>query len=503
MFKGPKNFRPRKFRDAQDAYEAVREIYDSNIEWLQKSFSEFAAGRVPSQRISACYPYIKMTVETAARADTRLSYGFVPRTGTYMTTVTRPDLFDHYFKEQIRLLLLNHNEAVEIGVSDTPIPIHFALGEEFHLEQDLTQEQIETLPFVFDQPNLEQMDDEIPNGTFNPRPGDPIPLALFRAPRVDLSIMRLRHYTGTVAKHFQNFVIYTNYQFYIDQFIQIGLDTMSPTDDPELRRERSEYTAFVEPGNRITANKNLPHSDGQQDEEGTPLRRMPQMPAFHLKRADGSGITMINIGVGPSNAKTITDHVAVLRPHAWIMLGHCAGLRNSQSMGDYVLAHGYLREDNVLYRDLHPSIPLPALSEIQLALEKAVERVTGLQGYDLKKIMRTGTVATVDDRNWELRPQLRQNLRLSQSRAIALDMESGTIAANGFRFRVPYGTLLCVSDKPLHGQLKLPGMADRFYRDRVDQHLQIGLLTMALLRDIGTAKLHSRKLRSFNEVAFQ
>jgi len=82
-------------------------------------------------------------------------------------------------------------------------------------------------------------------------------------------------------------------------------------------------------------------------------------------------------------------------------------------------------------------------------------------------------------------------------------MESGTIAANGFRFRVPYGTLLCVSDKPLHGQLKLPGMADSFYRKRVEQHLQIGLRTMEILRDIGTEKLHSRKLRSFNEVAFQ
>ena len=92
---------------------------------------------------------------------------------------------------------------------------------------------------------------------------------------------------------------------------------------------------------------------------------------------------------------------------------------------------------------------------------------------------------------------------MSQSRAVALDMESGTIAANGFRFRVPYGTLLCVSDKPLHGQLKLAGMADHFYRERVEQHLQIGLLAMALLRDIGPAQLHSRKLRSFYEVAFQ
>ena len=143
------------------------------------------------------------------------------------------------------------------------------------------------------------------------------------------------------------------------------------------------------------------------------------------------------------------------------------------------------------------------MAEIQQALAAAAAEVSGDDQYEIKRFMRTGTVATIDDRNWELQPSLQQNLPLSQSRAIALDMESGTIAANGFRFRVPYGTLLCVSDKPLHGQLKLPGMADKFYRERVNQHLQIGLLTMSMLREIGPDKLHSRKLRSFNEVAFQ
>ncbi len=93
--------------------------------------------------------------------------------------------------------------------------------------------------------------------------------------------------------------------------------------------------------------------------------------------------------------------------------------------------------------------------------------------------------------------------RFSQSRAVALEMESATIAANGFRFRVPYGTLLCVSDKPLHGQLKLPGMADKFYQERVQQHLQIGITAMEKVRALGLKRLHSRKLRSFNEVAFQ
>ncbi|MGB1077496.1 MAG: AMP nucleosidase [Bdellovibrionales bacterium] len=485
----------KKFKNHEKAFEALHALYNESVDYLCGEFDAFSKGKIPKKKVRAYYPSVRISTKAATRTDTRLSYGFVPKSGVYETTVTRTDLFDHYYKEQFRHLLKNHEESIEIGLSDTPIPVHFALGEEFHLESDLSDEQIRLLPELFDQPDLSIMDDEIANGMYVSKTGEPEPLSLFTAPRVDVSLMRLRHYTATNSMHFQNYVIFTNYQFYIDEFVKLAGDLMA-SDSGE-----NAYYAFVEPGNKVTYNKSL--KDAPEDEAGYKLPRLPQMPAYHLKRPDGSGITMVNIGVGPSNAKTITDHIAVLRPHAWLMLGHCAGLRNSQKLGDYVLAHGYIREDNVLYKDLHPSIPVPPLAEIQLALEQAVSEVTGLQGYELKNIMRTGTVATVDDRNWEFRSLVRQNRRLSQSRAIALDMESGTVAANGFRFRVPYGTLLCVSDKPLHGQLKLPGMADKFYRQRVDQHLQIGLRTMSLLREIGPQKLHSRKLRSFNEVAFQ
>jgi AMP nucleosidase len=472
----PEHISAKSFTDAKKACATIEAIYEAQVDFLRGKFDEFSKGDIPEEKVSGFYPYLRINVSESyhkkLQSDSRLSYGFVSRPGIHETTLTRPDIFRHYYCDQISHLLNNHNVPVEVGVSKTPIPIHFALGEDFYLEEELSTEQIELLPNLFDQPDLEIMDDQIANATYLVAEGQASPLALFTAPRTDLSLLRLRHYTGTNAIDFQNYVIFTNYQFYIDEFIKIGEKSLG----------KDGYTEFVQPD---------------------PTRRLPQMPAYHLKRERGKGITMINIGVGPSNAKTITDHVAVLRPHAWLMLGHCAGLRNSQELGDYVLAHGYLRSDNVLFHDLHPSIPLPALSEIQLALEESVQEITSNHGHDVKKVMRTGTVATVDDRNWELRPSIRQNQRFSQSRAIALDMESGTIAANGFRFRVPYGTLLCVSDKPLHGQLKLPGMADKFYRERVDQHLLIGLRTMEKLRDIGPEKLHSRKLRSFNEVAFQ
>jgi AMP nucleosidase len=490
---------PARFASAEAALARAREIYDASVDHLRNALQSFVNGEAPGGRVRAFYPFVRVQTDTVARADSRLSYGFVAGPGTFETTLTRPDLFAGYYLEQFRLILQNHHVELEIGTSTQSIPVHFSFAEHDHIEGSLDPERRLLLRDLFDLPDLGAMDDGIANGTFVTAPGQPRPLALFTAPRVDYSLHRLRHYTGTDPEHFQNFVLFTNYQFYIDEFVRLGHEAMAAAGTD------SAYEAFVEPGNVVERPAGTPAQPG--DPLGAPLPRLPQMAAYHLKRADRSGITMVNIGVGPANAKTITDHVAVLRPHAWVMLGHCAGLRNTQQLGDYVLAHGYVREDHVLDEDLPLWVPIPALAEVQVALEEAVAQVTQLKGYELKRILRTGTVASTDNRNWELLPSRdavsTPERRFSQSRAIALDMESATIAANGFRFRVPYGTLLCVSDKPLHGEIKLPGMANHFYRERVDQHLRIGMRAIEMLREAGVDQLHSRKLRSFAEVAFQ
>ena len=495
----PNYVAPAAFDDPAAALAQVRAIYDGSIQHLRGALQGFVAGHAMAERVRACYPFVRVRTDTVARADSRLSYGFVAGPGTFETTLTRPDLFATYYLDQFRLLLKNHHVSLEVGTSAHPIPVHVSLAESDHIEGSLNSERRLLMRDRFDLPDLNAMDDGIANGTHEIGPGEAQPLALFTAPRVDYSLHRLRHYTGTAPEHFQHFVLFTNYQFYIDEFVRLGHETMA------VDARAQDYIAFVEPGNVITRRTGLPPRPG--DDLGSAPPRLPQMPAYHLVRADGSGITMVNIGVGPANAKTITDHIAVLRPHAWVMLGHCAGLRNTQQLGDYVLAHGYVREDHVLDEELPLWVPIPALAEVQVALEKAVEEITQLKGYELKRIMRTGTVASTDNRNWELLPSHHAastpERRFSQSRAIALDMEAATIAANGFRFRVPYGTLLCVSDKPLHGEIKLPGMANHFYRERVDQHLRIGIRAIELLREAGVDQLHSRKLRSFAEVAFQ
>ena len=490
---------PTRYTDPAAALAQVCAIYDQQTAHLRNAMQRYVAGETLPGHVRACYPFVRIHTDTVARATleepdiVQLSYGFVAGPGRFETTLTRPDLYGAYYLEQFRLLMQNHDVALEVGTSTQPIPIHFSFAENDHVEGTMSAARRMLMRDVFDLPDLAAMDDGIANGTYEPRPGEPQPLSLFTAARVDYSLQRLRHYTGTSPHWFQNFVLFTNYQFYIDEFVRLGHAEMANPD--------SEYIAFVEPGNVVSRRTGLDAQSG--DALGAMPPRLPQMPAYHLLRADRSGTTMVNIGVGPANAKNITDHVAVLRPHAWIMLGHCAGLRNSQQLGDYVLAHGYVREDHVLDEELPLWVPIPALAEIQKALEQAVEDVTQAVGPDLKRIMRTGTVASTDNRNWELMPGNQPQRRFSQSRAVALDMESATIAANGFRFRVPYGTLLCVSDKPLHGEIKLPGMANQFYRDRVDQHLRIGMRAVELLRAEGITQLHSRKLRSFSEVAFQ
>ncbi len=472
------------FTDATDAVDRLTELYMQAIEFLRTQFADAMAKTPPQTRIRAFYPEIRFTTSSYAQVDTRLSFGHVSGPGTYASTITRPDLFRNYLIQQVGLLIENHGQPVIIGASETPIPVHFAVTSDAGMTVPQDGAADFTLRDVFDVPDLSTTNDDIVNGTYV-APDGVEPLAPFTAQRVDYSLARLAHYTATDPDHFQCHVLFTNYQFYVTEFEEYARAM--------LRDKSSGYTSFVSTGNQEI-------TDGDTPIEAS--AKLPQMPTYHLKRANGSGITLVNIGVGPSNAKTATDHIAVLRPHAWLMVGHCAGLRNTQALGDFVLAHAYLREDHVLDDDLPVWVPIPALAEIQIALENAVAQVTQLEGYELKRIMRTGTVATIDNRNWELRDQSGPVQRLSQSRAVALDMESATIAANGYRFRVPYGTLLCVSDKPLHGELKLPGMASDFYKTQVANHLMIGIRAMEQLRGMPLERIHSRKLRSFDETAF-
>src|SRR6056297_225788 len=249
-------------------------------------------------------------------------------------------------------------------------------------------------------------------------------LFLFSPERIDISLNRLEHYTGTKPQDFQRYILFTNYDMHVEVFKERYPDCVKPT------------------------------------------REGVQMPAYHHKLPEHKGVTLINIGVGPSNAKTITDHVAVLRPDAMVMVGHCGGLRNHQEIGDFVLATGFMRDDGVLDDILPLNIPITPNYMLNVYLKEVLNNY----GRD----HRMGTIFTTSNRNWEF-VKRRTVEQIHMRRSIAVDMESATVATNGYRYRIPNATMLCVSDKPLHGKPKLSNEAQDFYEDSKQMHIEMAV----------------------------
>lgn len=473
-----------------EAVDLLVTLYDRAVGALVEAIRRYADTGTPptmEERVLFRYPELRITYLPAGPAPkvTR-AYGQLTWAGEYAVTITQPAYYRDYLIEQLTLLVEDYGAELSVRVSETEIPYSFVLDAAGHAAFENVP--TENLARYFPNPRLAQVGDAVVDGLRLERLDRARPLALFDAPRTDYSLKRLEHYTGAPWSDVQPWILFTNYQRYVEEFVRWAAEGV--TNGPKGWQLSCPGKVVIEAGDKNAERKAL----------DAPWRRY-QMPAYHLKTPDHDGVTLVNIGVGPSNAKTITDHLAVLRPHCWLMIGHCGGLRHTQRIGDYVLAHAYLRRDKILDDIVPLEIPIPAIAEVQVALQQAAAAVVGGDDDDLRRRLRTGTVVSYADRNWELNYRQERQI-LSQSRAVAVDMESACVATQGFRLRVPYGVLLCVSDKPAHGEIKLPGTADRFYDSAVGSHLRIGLETIALLKQ-NRDRLHSRKLRAFDEPPFR
>jgi AMP nucleosidase len=473
-----------------EAVERLEHLHNRAVTALIEAVRRFAEKGTPptaEERALFRYPELRVTYLPSGPAP-RLAraYGQLMWPGEYAVSITQPTYFRDYLIEQLKLLVEDYGAELSVRVSDTEIPYSFVLDAAGSAAFDNVP--AEDLARYFPNPRLTLVGDAVVDGLRIERLDRSRPLALFDAPRTDYSLKRIEHYTGAPWQDVQPWILFTNYQRYVDEFVRWAAAGVK--DGPKGWALSCPGQARVEAGD----------ADAELKALAAPWRKY-QMPAYHLTTPDNDGVTLVNIGVGPSNAKTITDHLAVLRPHCWLMIGHCGGLRHTQRIGDYVLAHAYLRRDKVLDDRVPLEVPIPAIAEIQQALQHAASAVIGEGKEEVLRRLRTGTVVSYADRNWELNYNQERQL-LSQSRAIAVDMESACVATQGFRLRVPYGVLLCVSDKPAHGEIKLPGTADRFYERAIGAHLRIGLETIALLKQ-NRDRLHSRKLRAFDEPPFR
>ncbi|MCK2201620.1 AMP nucleosidase [Corynebacterium callunae] len=472
-----------KMSSIDEAIDTLIEIYNRSTELAKQTLEneDYAA------YADVVYPKLIVDVLKWKPIDRTEPFGYVDKAGRYSAILSKPHIIEPYLREQLTRLTSNYPCSIEVGPSDVRIPPEYIRDAPSASEARRAGDVADIIP----RPTLDEVQDAIIDGEWEAFNGSEQPLFHFGPQRFDIACARIEHYTGIQVDHVQKYILFTNYAMHTSEFVHFAMN--------ELSSGSSRYVALSLPNGQLIDAETAASLQEEGGAGALDLGSRFQMPRYDLITEDGDGITIINIGVGPSNAKTITDCLAVLRPEAWVMIGHCAGLDARMRIGDLILGNAYQREDHILNNRIPLGNPIPAIPEVQKALESSVNEIYG----DDNELMRTGTVLSTDDRNWEWHTPRNLWNWLKGSTAVAVDMESATLATNGYRYRIPYGTLLSVSDLPLHAVPKLPAQAQAFYSNSKEAHLMCAVRAMEYLA-VDPERLRTRKLRrTLGEVPFR
>ena len=199
----------------------LTKLYDEAIDAVEKRFDDFVAGKLAAGPFAApTYPYLCAEVPAERSIQTgSLALGQVASSSLHGASITEPQLFANYLKDQLRRICESFDAKLFVGRSRTPIPLTFALEQ---ATASLSVQQRENLQHYFYMPNLIATNDVIVDGGMILERGGALPLSLFTAERTDYSLHRIQHYTATRPEHYQNFILFTNYQRYVDEFVERG-----------------------------------------------------------------------------------------------------------------------------------------------------------------------------------------------------------------------------------------------------------------------------------------
>jgi AMP nucleosidase len=244
----------------------------------------------------------------------------------------------------------------------------------------------------------------------------------------------LPRYTGMALEEFGHYILLTNFDYYVDLFAKWNNVRVIGNDRP-------------------------------------------------MPNATANNITIINFGMGSSNAATIMDLLGAIEPAAVLFLGKCGGLKKKNEIGDLILPIAAIRGDGTSNDYFPPEVPaLPAFS-----LQKAVSTTIRDHHHDYW----TGTVYTTNRRVWEYDEDFKEYLR--KIRCMAIDMETATLFIVGFANSIPSGALLLVSDQPMIPEgIKTEETDRKVTNDHVESHLRIGIDSLNQLINEGLTVKHLR-----------
>jgi AMP nucleosidase len=207
---------------------------------------------------------------------------------------------------------------------------------------------------------------------------------------------------------------------------------------------------------------------------------------FRIVNAPDLNCTMIDFGIGSPQAALVINCLAYLDSlKSVIMLGMCGGIDDTLDKGNFLVPSAAIRGEGTSRHYMPPEFPAIPASSVNLYCIGAVRKL-GLTP-------RCGIAYTTDRRLWEFDEEFVDYLR--RRRILAIDMELATLFTVAYRYEVPIGSIMLVSDMPLQRRgIKDKKLSEEIFTTYMDKHLDIGLDAVAKLHsDWGEV---SRKLSS-------
>lgn len=244
-----------------------------------------------------------------------------------------------------------------------------------------------------------------------------------------IAIDMLERYTGHDLKDFQEQIILTNFQYYIERFNTIFDDV--------------NYTVGS---------------------------------AFNASSSKKAKVTIVQFGVGSAMAALIGELITVIQPKAVLFLGLCGAVHPSLKVGDFILPIASIRAEGVTSHFLPPQVPALPTFKVQ----KFVSQILVEEGFEY----RTGTIHSTDYRFWEFDDKFKLNL--IEEKVLAVEMETAALFTICFVSKVNIGALLLVSDCPMKpGGIKTKASAKKVFKEFTDKHIELGIRSMTQIAERG------------------
>lgn len=187
---------------------------------------------------------------------------------------------------------------------------------------------------------------------------------------------------------------------------------------------------------------------------------------FKVCHSPKEKITILDFKIGSPAAALVIDLIAHLPIRSSLLLGMCGGLRRHYKVGDYFIPVAAIRGEATSDFYFPPEVPAMANFLVQKVVTNVLDKEE-LQYH-------IGITHTTNKRFWEFNEGFSDHLKMTRPQAI--EMECATLFMASYRYKLPLGALLLISDLPLSREgIKTKESSANVYINHANNHVEMGI----------------------------